>query len=256
MQIYNLDNKITDKSNSILNCYIETQRELDTSRINEIRMMCRNILEKNGIFEDRKNGDIYIAMENELRKLEYNIGYFNENNLEEITKNKIDLGIENINSKIESLEQNTTFNYLESTLNLNKSYNENNIKNMLFSYFETYKANTIDLLVRRGYSQNTIDSIEEDILEYVTSKNSDILTEKFTRDGLKNIKSLNESLDELSGKILTEAEVRYNCEISGEVYDELKEKRDSVRQKAQKLQELMYKIKSIDVKSKQIANDR
>lgn len=256
MQIYNLDNKITDKSNSILNCYIESQRELDTSRINEIRMMCRNILEKNGIFEDRKNGDIYIAMENELRKLEYNIGYFNENNLEEITKNKIDLSIENINSKIESLEQNSSFKYLSSDFNFNKSYNENNIKNMLFSYFETYKANTIELLLKRGYSQNTIENIEEDILEYVTSKNSDILTEKFTQDGLKNIKLLNESLDELSGKILTEAEVRYNCEISGEVYDELKEKRDSVRQKAQKLQELMYQIKSIDVKSKQIANDR
>ena len=76
MQIYNLDNKITSKSNSLLNCYIESQKELDTSRINEIRIKCRNILEKNGIFEDRKNGAIYIAMENELKKLEDNIRGF------------------------------------------------------------------------------------------------------------------------------------------------------------------------------------
>ena len=112
------------------------------------------------------------------------------------------------------------------------------------------------MLIKRGYSQSTIDNIEEDLLDYVTSKNSDILTEKFTQDGIKNINSLNDSLDELSEKILNEAEVRYNCDISGEVFDELKEKRDIVRQKALLLQDLMYQIKSLDVKAKQITSGK
>ena len=256
MQMYNLDNKITNKSNSLLNCYIESQKEHDASRINEIRTKCRDILEKNGIFEDRKNGAIYIAMENELKKLEENIGYFNESNLEEITRAKVDSSIENISLKLESLEQETPFNYVESDYYLDRVFNETNIRNMLFSYFENYKANTIELLIKRGYSQSTIDNIEEDLLDYVTSKNSDILTEKFTQDGIKNINSLNDSLDELSEKILNEAEVRYNCDISGEVFDELKEKRDIVRQKALLLQDLMYQIKSLDVKAKQITSGK
>ena len=195
-------------------------------------------------------------MENELKKLEDNIGFFNESNLEEMTRSKIDSSIENISLKLESLEQDTPFNFVESDYILDRAFNETNIRNMLFSYFERYKANTIELLIKRGYSQNTIDSIEEDILDYVTSKNSDILTEKFTQDGIKNISSLNSSLDELSEKVLNEAEIRYNCEISGEVFDELKEKRDSVRQKALQLQDLMYQIKSLDVKARQISNEK
>lgn len=256
MQIYNLDSKITSKSNSLLNCYIESQKELDISRINEIRIDCRNILEKNGIFEDRKNGAVYMAMETELKRLEDDIEYFNESNLEEMTKAKIDSSIENITLKLESLEQDIAFNFVESEYNLDRQYNENNIRSMLKTFFENYKANTIELLLKRGYSQNTINDIEEDIIEYIASKNSDIITEKFTQDGIKNITSLNESLDELSEKILNEAELRYNCEISGQVYDELKEKREIVKQKALQLQDIMYQIKSLDVKSKQILNEK
>lgn len=256
MQIYNLDSKITSKSNSLLNCYIESQKELDISRINEIRIDCRNILEKNGIFEDRKNGAVYMAMETELKRLEDDIEYFNESNLEEMTKAKIDSSIENITLKLESLEQDIAFNFVESEYNLDRQYNENNIRSMLKTFFENYKANTIELLLKRGYSQNTINDIEEDIIEYIASKNSDIITEKFTQDGIKNITSLNESLDELSEKILNEAELRYNCEISGQVYDELKEKREIVKQKALQLQDIMYQIKSLDVKSKQILDEK
>ncbi len=256
MQIYNLDSKITSKSNSLLNCYIESQKELDISRINEIRIDCRNILEKNGIFEDRKNGAVYMAMETELKRLEDDIEYFNESNLEEMTKAKIDSSIENITLKLESLEQDIAFNFVESEYNLDRQYNENNIRSMLKTFFENYKANTIELLLKRGYSQNTINDIEEDIIEYIASKNSDIITEKFTQDGIKNITSLNESLDELSEKILNEVELRYNCEISGQVYDELKEKREIVKQKALQLQDIMYQIKSLDVKSKQILNEK
>ena len=78
MHLYNLDTKVTDKSYEILNSHIEDQRQLDTLRINEIRSKCRDILERNGIFEDRKNGIIYQAMEKELGNLERNIDYFNE----------------------------------------------------------------------------------------------------------------------------------------------------------------------------------
>lgn len=252
MQLYNLDTKITNKSYEILNCHIEDQKELDVERINEIRTKCRNILEKNGIFEDRRNGDIYVAMNSELKKLEQNIHYFNELKMEEVTKSKIEKGIDNVSVKIECLEQNNEYYNEEYNLQINRAHSENNIRSMLFNFFENYKANTVDMLLKRGYSQNTIDNIEEDILEYVTSKNSDILTEKFTQDGIKSMTSLNESLNALSSNILDEAEARYNCEVSGMIYDELKEKRDIIRQKAQKIQELMYQINSLDVKTNEL----
>ncbi len=249
MQLYNLDTKVTDKSYKILNNCIEEQRALDSTRIGEIRAKCRSILEKNGIYEDKKNGIVYQNMENELKKLEKNIAFFNENNFEEMTKNKIDASIENITAKIECLEQKSDFIYSDEKYTFNRAYNENAIRNMLFNYFETYKANTIELLLKRGYSQNTLDNIEDDILEYSTSKNSDILTEKFTQDGFKSISSLKVSLDELSSNILNEAEARFNCQLSGTVYDELKEKRDLVKNKAAKVKELIYQINSIDLKA-------
>ena len=106
MNLYNLDSKITNKSYEILNSHIEIQKEIDTIRVSEIRTRCRDILQKNGIFEDRKNGVIYQLMEKELANLERNIDYLNEYSFEEITKNKIELSIDNITSKLESLESN------------------------------------------------------------------------------------------------------------------------------------------------------
>ena len=253
MQLYNLDTKITDRSYQILDSHIKEQKELDNIRIGEIRVKCRDILEKNGIFEDRKNGIVYQNMENELKKLEENISYFNGLNLEELTRNKIDTGIENITVKLDSLEQNSDFSYLSDEYTVNRAYNENNIRNYLFNYFDNYKANTVDLLIKGGYSQNTIDNVENDILEYVTSKNSDILTEKFTQDGIKNMNSLNDSLEELSNSIIKEAEVRFNCQVNGTVYDELKEKRKVVMQKAKKLEDLMYQINSLESKANEIS---
>lgn len=252
MKLYNLDTKITDKSYELLNNHIEEQRELDSIRVGEIRIKCRNILEKNGIFEDKKNGIVYENMENELKKLAYNISYFNENNLEEVTKNKIDDSIDDIAAKLECLEQNSDFVYSKEDYTFNKAYNERNIKNLLFSYFENYKANTVEILLKKGYSQNTVDNIEEDILEYTTSKNSDILTEKFIQDGMKNMISLNESLFNLSNSILNEAEARFNCQVRGIVYDELKEKRDNVREKAKRVADLIYQISSLEAKTNQI----
>ena len=254
MQLYNLDTKITDKSYKLLDSYLEDQRNLDTSRISEIRAKCRSILEKNGIFEDKKNGSVYQSMEKELKKLEQNITYFNESNLEEMTRNEIEIGIENIASKLESLEQNTDFVCANENSSITKAYTESNIRSMLFNYFESYKTNTIELLLKRGYSQNTLEGIEEDILEYSTSKHSDILTEKFTQDGMKSVSLLSESLKQLSASILDEAEARYNCQASGMVFDELKEKRDVIKEKALKIRDVIYQINSIDVKAEQISS--
>lgn len=253
MHLYNLDIKITNKSYEILNSHIENQRELDTIRVGEIRTRCRDILQKNGIFEDRKNGIIYQSMEKELANLERNIDYLNEYSFEEITKNKIELSIENISSKLESLENNSSFVFEDDILEYNKASSENNIRNMLFTYFESYKNNTINLLLKSGYSQNTIDQIEDSILEYVTSKSSDILTEKIFQDRAKGLSSLDKSLNDLSVSIINEAEARFLCSINGKEYDELKEKRDIVRTKAQKLQEIRMQIASIDIKANEIS---
>ena len=253
MQLYELDTKITDKSYNLLDSYIKEQKETNISRINEIRIKCRNILEKNGIFEDRKNGIVYESMENELKKLAANIDNFNENNLEELAKRKIDNSIENITAKIDCLEQNSNFIYSNEEYSLNRASSENSVRNLLFNYFENYRANTIDILLKSGYSQNTIDNIEDDILEYTTSKKSDVLTEKFTQDGINSFFGLNESLNKLSENILSEAEARYNCQFNGIVYDELKEKRENIRQKVKKIEELTYQINSIEAKLSQMS---
>ncbi len=255
MHLYNLDNKITDKSYEILNSHIEEQKQLDNERVSEIRTKCRDILSKNGIFEDRKNGIIYQSMEKELNNLEHNIDYFNEYHFEEITKSKIDTSIENISIKLDSLEQRNDFIAEEDGYIYNKVASENNIRNLLFTYFENYKANTIELLIRAGYSQNTIDNVEEDILEFVTSKSSDVLTEKFSQDRLKSVESLNSSLKQLSNQIIAEAEARYNCELTGQTYDELKDKRESVRSKAIKLEEIRAQIMSLDLKANELSRN-
>lgn len=253
MQLYNLDDKVTDKSYEILNSHIENQRQVDTLRVGEIRSKCRDILEKNGIFEDRKNGIIYQAMEKELENLERNIDYFNEYYFEEVTKNKIDLSIENISSKIDSLENNIEFMYEDDTSKYNKASSEKNIKNMLFTFFESYRDNTVELLSKAGYSPNMVEDVEDDILEYVTSKSSDVLTEKISQDRIKAVESLNKSLNDLSVSVINEAEARFICQVNGQVFDELKEKRDSVRLKAQKLEKIRMQISSLDLKTNEIS---
>ena len=54
MNLYNLDSKMTDKSYEILNNYLEEQKQQNMLRVNEIRNNCRDILERHGIFEDKK----------------------------------------------------------------------------------------------------------------------------------------------------------------------------------------------------------
>ena len=255
MYLYDLDSKISNKSYEILNSHIEQTKELSASRINEIRMKCRDILSQNGIFEDRKNGNVYLALERELNKLENNIDYYNEYLLDEITKNKIDLNIENITQKIESLEQKFEFVFEKENVTINKANSEHKIRNMLFTFFESYKNTTLDMLSKAGYSQNTTDKIEEDILEFVTSKASDVFTEKFYTDRVKVMQDLTQGLDDLSVKIVDEAEARYTCELNGQVFDELKDKRDSVRQKAELLESIRAQIYSLDVKTEELTGN-
>ena len=142
--------------------------------------------------------------------------------------------------------------YSDDDYRYNKAESENSLKNMLFTYFESYKANTINLLIKSGYSQNMLDDIEEDILEYVTSKATDILTEKLSQDRIKNYFSLNKELNDLSVNIINEAEARFKCDLNGTPFDELKEKRDSIRQKAQKLEDIRMQIASLDIKTNEI----
>jgi len=255
MYLYDLDSKISNKSYEILNSHIEQTKELSASRINEIRMKCRDILAQNGIFEDRKNGNVYLALERELNKLENNIDYYNEYLLDEITKNKIDLNIENISQKIDSLEQKFEFVFEKENVTINKANSEHKIRSMLFTFFENYKNTTLDMLSKAGYSQNTTDKIEEDILEFVTSKASDVFTEKFYTDRIKVMQDLTQGLDELSVKIVDEAEARYTCELNGQVFDELKDKRDSVRQKAELLESIRAQIYSLDLKTEELTGN-
>ena len=252
MYLYDLDSKISNKSYEILNSHIEQTKELSASRINEIRMKCRDILSQNGIFEDRKNGNVYLAMEKELNNLEHNIDYYNEYLLEEVTKNKVELGIENISQKIDSLEQKFEFVFEKENIGINKANSEQKIRNMLFTYFESYKNTTIDMLTKSGYSLYTTEKIEEDILEFVTSKASDVFAEKIYTDRITAMQELTQDLDNLSLKLVDEAEARYVCELNGQVFDELKDKRDSVRQKAELLESLRAQIYSLDLKTEEL----
>ena len=123
---------------------------------------------------------------------------------------------------------------------------------MLFTYFESYKNTTIDMLTKSGYSLYTTEKIEEDILEFVTSKASDVFAEKIYTDRITAMQDLTQDLDNLSLKLVDEAEARYVCELNGQVFDELKDKRDSVRQKAELLESLRAQIYSLDLKTEEL----
>ena len=54
--------------------------------------------------------------------------------------------------------------------------------------------------------------------------------------------------------MINEVEARFLCSVNGEEYEELKEKRDIVRIKAKKLQEIRMQIASLDIKSSEITD--
>ena len=49
MRLYNLDDKITNKSYEVLNSHIEDKRKIETIRLSEIRNQCKDILQRHGI---------------------------------------------------------------------------------------------------------------------------------------------------------------------------------------------------------------
>ena len=69
------------------------------------------------------------------------------------------------------------------------------------------------------------------------------------------MQNLTQDLDDLSVKLVDEAQARYECELSGQVFDELKDKRDSVRQKAELLESLRAQIYSLDLKTEELTQD-
>ena len=44
----------------------------------------------------------------------------------------------------------------------------------------------------------------------------------------------------------------FYCELNGQVFDDLKEKRDSIRKKAQRLEEIRMQISSLDLKANEL----
>ena len=69
------------------------------------------------------------------------------------------------------------------------------------------------------------------------------------------MQDLTQGLDDLSVKIVDEAEARYTCELNGQVFDELKDKRDSVRQKAELLESIRAQIYSLDLKTEELTGN-
>ena len=69
------------------------------------------------------------------------------------------------------------------------------------------------------------------------------------------MQDLTQGLDELSVKIVDEAEARYNCQLNGQVFDELKDKRESVRQKAELLESIRAQIYSLDLKTEELTGN-
>ncbi len=252
MKLSDLDNKFTDKAYRILSNIIKIQKDLDFTRIDDLRKKSKNILQSNGIFEDKRNCIIYQMVEDELHKLEDSISMYNQDNLEDMTHIKVDNGIENISYKIECLEQDDKFTYLDDEYIPSRKVNENRIKNIILNYLGNYKANIVNNLVRNGYSQNTIDSIEEQIEKNMYKDYANILAEKITQDGIKNLNLLDESLKDLTNNTLEELEERYNCQKNGIVYDEFKEKRAALKEKAKKINYLMSQIDMIDKKISKI----
>ena len=188
MKLSDLDTKFTNKAYGILDDIIKIQKDSDFIRIDDLRKRSKSILQNNGIFEDKKNSIIYQNIEEELHRLEDNISIYNQDNLDSIAQVKIDNAIENISYKIECLEQNDKFLYLDDEYKLSKWVNETRVKNTILNYLDKYKANIVSNLFKNGYSQNTIDSIEEQVEKNIYKDYVDILVEKITQDSIKNLK--------------------------------------------------------------------
>ena len=79
---------------------------------------------------------------------------------------------------------------------------------------------------------------------------SNILAEKIIQDSIKNVDLLKDTLVKLTNNTLIEMEDRYNCSKNGIEYDEFKQKRVSLKEKAKRVNELMKQIEMLDSKMK------
>ena len=59
------------------------------------------------------------------------------------------------------------------------------IKNALLNYLNKYKSSIVENLEKNRYSQNTIDSVVEQIEESMYNDYADILIEKIIQDGIR-----------------------------------------------------------------------
>lgn len=250
MKLSDLEAKYKQKAYNIFDDVLNIQKDLDVARIDELRKTSKSILQNNNIFENKKNEFLYQLIEDNLHNLEENINMYNQDNLENVLQGKIYDALDNISYKLEYLEQNEEYSYEEYEYNLNNDLDENLIKNALLNYLNKYKSSIVENLEKNRYSQNTIDSVVEQIEESMYNDYADILIEKIIQDGIKNANLLKNSLIELTNNTLIEIEDRYNCSKNGIVYDEFKQKRVSLKEKAKKVNELMSQIDMLDSKIK------
>ena len=250
MKLSDLEAKYKQKAYNIFDDVLNIQKDLDVVRIDELRKTSKSILQNNNIFENKKNEFLYQLIEDNLHNLEENINMYNQDNLENVLQGKIYDALDNISYKLESLEQNEEYSYEEYEYNLNDDLDENLIKNALLNYLNKYKSSIVENLEKNRYSQNTIDSVVEQIEENMYNDYADILIEKIIQDGIKNVNLLKNSLIELTNNTLIEIEDRYNCSKNGIEYDEFKQKRVSLKEKAKRVNELMNQIEMLDSKMK------
>ena len=250
MKLSDLEAKYKQKAYNIFDGVLNIQKDLDVTRIDELRKTSKSILQNNNIFENKKNEFLYQLIEDNLHNLEENINMYNQDNLENILQGKIYDALDNISYKLESLEQNEEYSYEEYEYNLNDDLDENLIKNALLNYLNKYKSSIVENLEKNRYSQNTIDSVVEQIEESMYNDYADILIEKIIQDGIKNVNLLKNSLIELTNNTLIEIEDRYNCSKNGIEKNKFKKKRVSLKEKAKKVNELMSQIDMLDSKIK------
>ena len=250
MKLSDLELKYKLKAYNIFHDILNIQKDLDVSRIDELRKISKDILQNNNIFENKKNEFLYQSIEDNLHKFEESINVYTKDNLENILQGKIYDALDNISYKFESLEQNEEYPYEEYEYNLNEEVDEDIIKNALLNYLDKYKSNIVENLQKNRYSQNTIDSIVEQIEENMYNDYSNILAEKIIQDSIKNVDLLKDTLVKLTNNTLIEMEDRYNCSKNGIEYDEFKQKRVSLKEKAKRVNELMNQIEMLDSKMK------
>ena len=109
MKLSDLEAKYKQKAYNIFDGVLNIQKDLDVTRIDELRKTSKSILQNNNIFENKKNEFLYQLIEDNLHNLEENINMYNQDNLENILQGKIYDALDNISYKLESLEQNEEY---------------------------------------------------------------------------------------------------------------------------------------------------